>query len=180
MKAVLQEQAAHIAQIVFLGAVLGVAIDMYRVVAVMLNPGKYLSAIYDILFWLGCSLWTFLYLLSSNSGEARLYVLALLLMGFVVEQAILGRPLRRRLRAALKAVFMGISSVIRLLAWVIDAILDILVAPVRLFARILVRPLLWMYGLLVRPVRYGRQRLRSLTQVLSNWWRPPGERPKDY
>ena len=70
----LQDQAFNIAQIALLGVALGMLIDMYRVITRMLNPGKYLAGLFDILFWLSCTLWTFVYLLRVNSGEARFYV----------------------------------------------------------------------------------------------------------
>lgn len=175
----LQEQASHIAHIVFLGAVLGMVIDMYRVVSAMLNPGKYLAAVYDIVFWLACTLWTFLYLLRSNSGEARLYVLALLLVGFILQQSIVGNRLRSSFKSVLRAVVRGVSKVIGFIAVVVDGFLNILVAPVRFVARLVIRPFAWLVSLLMRPARYGKRRLGALKRKLHQWWRPP-EEPKDF
>ncbi|MDP3488373.1 MAG: spore cortex biosynthesis protein YabQ, partial [Bacillota bacterium] len=150
----LQEQAFNIAQIALLGVALGVLIDMYRIIASMLNPGKYLAGLFDLLFWLSCTLWAFVYLLGVNSGEARLYVLALLLLGFVLEQKILGRALRTNLRSVLRTLVKGLSKLINAVSIFLEAVLNAITAPYRFIARIVLWPIIWLVGLVLRPIRF--------------------------
>jgi len=178
---VLQEQALNIAQIALLGVVLGMLIDMYRVMARLINPGRYLAAVFDLLFWLACTLWAFVYLLQVNSGEARLYVLALLFGGFLLEQKLLGSSLRANLRAVLLALGRGINKVIEVVSLLLEAILDAICAPFRFIVRLTLRPLVWLISLVVKPARALRGRLRSLKRrlhaTLTQWWE--GEEPKE-
>ena len=177
----LQEQAFNIAQIALLGVALGMLIDMYRVITRMLSPGKYLAGLFDLLFWLSCTLWTFVYLLQVNSGEARLYVLALLLLGFALEQKILGSTLRTNMRSVLRALIKGLSRVISAISVFLEAVLNAITAPFRFIVRSALRPLIWLIGLALSPVRLIVRRLRAFNRrmnvIAKKWWM--GEEPKE-
>ena len=179
----LQEQAVYIAQIALFGVALGMLIDMYRVVARMLNPGKYLAGLFDLLFWLSCTLWTFVYLLRVNSGEARLYVLALLLLGFILEQRILGKSLRTNLRSVLQALAKGLSRLINAISLFFEVVLNAITAPYRFIVRLALRPIIWIIGLVFRPIRFMVRRLRAFAKAMrtfvAKWWQG-AEEPKEF
>lgn len=178
----LQEQASNIAQIALLGVALGMLIDMYRVFTRMLNPGKYISGLFDLLFWLSCTLWTFVFLLRVNSGEARLYVLALLLLGFVLEQIILGSTLRTNFRSVLRTLIKGLSRLINAISVFVDAVLNAIMAPFRFIVRLILRPTIWLVGLVLRPVRFVARGLKvvykTMRSYVKRWW--AGEEPKEF
>lgn len=178
----LQDQAFNIAQIALLGVALGMLIDMYRVITRMLNPGKYLAGLFDILFWLSCTLWTFVYLLRVNSGEARFYVLALVLLGYVLEQRILGRTLRTNLRSVLQAITKGLSRLINAISVFVEALLNAITAPFRYFVRLILRPIMWVVGFILRPIRFAVRRVRAFNKALRTfvrtWW--SGESPEEF
>lgn len=177
----LQGQAFDIAQIVLLGVALGMLIDIYRVTTRMLNPGKYLAALFDLLFWLTAAIWAFVYLLRVNSGEARLYVLALLFLGYLLEQKVLGAYLRANLRAVLMTIGKGLSRLISAISVCLDTVLDFIAAPFRFVVRLLLRPLVWLVNLAFAPlramVRRVRQLLRRMRTLVTQWW--AGEEPKE-
>ncbi|KAF0195629.1 MAG: spore cortex biosynthesis protein YabQ [Bacillota bacterium] len=178
----LQEQAFSIAQIALLGFALGMLIDIYRVSNSMLNPGRYLVGLFDILFWLSCTLWTFVYLLHVNSGEARLYVLALLLLGFVLEQNFLGSTLRTNLRSVLHALIKGLGRLIKGVSVLVEAVLEAITAPFRFLVKLFLRPIIWLVGFILRPIGFMLLRVRALDQAMralvTKWW--AGEEPKEF
>jgi hypothetical protein len=115
------EQVARVAEILTLGVVLGVAIDLYRVVSVIFRPGKYLAASLDLLFWGVCALLAFQYLLASSVG-ARAYMGFALAVGVGAEQVAIGHYVRRLGFAALLFLTKTLSGVITALAVSADAL----------------------------------------------------------
>ena len=177
----LQEQALNIPQLVLLGAALGMLIDIYRVLTHMLNSGRYLAGLFDLLFWLLCALWAFVYMLGVNSGEARLYVLALLLLGLVLEQKVLGHTLRENLRSVLGTLGKAVSKLISGIGVFVEAVLNAITAPFRFVVRLVLRPIRWLVGLILRPMRFAVGRLRQLSTAVrafgTKWW--AGDEPED-
>lgn len=100
---------------------LGVAIDLYRVVSVIFNPGKYLAALLDLIFWGVCALLAFQYLLASSAG-VRAYMGLALAVGVGAEQLAIGHYVRRLGLAAL-----GLSAkLLRVVVTALAAIADVL------------------------------------------------------
>lgn len=168
------DQVFDIAQIALLGVALGMLIDIYRVIIYMFRPGKYLAVLYDLLFWFGCTLWAFVYLLGVNSGEARLYVLGVTLGGYIIEQRILGKSLRANLRSVLVSIFKGAKRVISSVAFGLDSILDAVTVPIRFLVRLAFRPLAYLLRLIFKPVRLAVRRARSAAREtraqFKSWW----------
>ena len=173
----LQDQALSIAHLVFLGVTLGMLIDIYRVTLALARPGKYLSVVFDISFWLVTALWVFVYLLGVTSGETRLYMLLLLFTGYILEQRILGLSLRISLRSTALAVGKLLVRFIEGAAMCVDAVLDVVLTPYRFLYRLILRPirLVCYYALL--PFRYVKKRIRMLDAYLREWWK--GDEPKE-
>jgi len=111
-----------------------VAIDLYRVVSVLLNPGKYQRAVLDLLFWLACALVAFQYLLA-NSASARLYMLFGLAVGLIAEQLSIGPYVRRFARTTLRLCVRVLQTAVAALVFFTDAILGVFVVPVLFVAR---------------------------------------------
>jgi len=168
---VLQEQAVSIAHLVFLGVTLGLLIDIYRVVIVLISPGKYLAAAYDLLFWFAASLWVFLYMLGVTAGEARFYMIALLAVGYFLEQWILGKALRVSLRSTILVVARLVTRTIGRIAVVLDALFSVLVAPYRFIYRLILRPLRFVWFCLNWPLVAFNAKVDGLRAIVLKWWR---------
>lgn len=66
------------------GLILGILFDIYRVVASQLHFRRWLIALLDMVYWIIATVFVFLMLYLSNSGEARLYVFLGLFMGTII------------------------------------------------------------------------------------------------
>jgi spore cortex biosynthesis protein YabQ len=63
------------------GIVLGIAFDVYRVLQLKLHIRGWLISLFDLLYWIGATLFVFYVLLSSNDGQLRFYIFAALCLG---------------------------------------------------------------------------------------------------
>ncbi|MBS3874163.1 MAG: hypothetical protein KGZ92_09300 [Firmicutes bacterium] len=173
----LEEQLFHIVEMLVLGLFLGALIDFYRVVVALYRPPGATRSAMDILFWVLCGLCTFIYLVRTSSGEARFYVFMLWITGFIIEQKLLGRPLRR----GLLVLFKGVLSIVKLFAKVVwqvfDGVLTILVAPLRLVTRLLMQPVRWLGRSLAESYPRLRALLSASRFAINSWWL--GEEKKD-
>ncbi len=91
----------------------------------MLSPGKYLSAVLDLLFWGAWALAGFQYLLASSAG-ARGYMVLALAVGVCAEQIAIGHYVRRLGLAALRLLTRVLRAIIMALA----VVLDVLASPI--------------------------------------------------
>lgn len=105
------------------------AIDLYRVVSVMLNPGKYLSALLDLLFWGISALAAFQYLLASSAG-ARGYMVLALAVGVCAEQIAIGHYIRRWGFVTLRLLVQVLRMAVAVLARVLDVSVGAIAMPV--------------------------------------------------
>ena len=78
-----------------LGALLGVCFDLVRTVRLLLPPKGPLTTLQDILYWCLAALATALYLINTNDGQIRVFILVGEGLGAVVYGCTLSRPVRR-------------------------------------------------------------------------------------
>lgn len=78
------EQVALFALMVTMGIVLGVIFDFYRALRGIAEPGKLLTIMGDIIFWLIATALVFSVLMWRTWGEMRAYVLIGLILGFLI------------------------------------------------------------------------------------------------
>lgn len=140
------------------GGALGAVFDLYRVVRYFSRPGRWLTALGDILYWTMVTGVIFGLLSVAVNGELRFYFFLFLLFGLGIYYCWFSRTLLRVYRAlgrwllaGLRAIYRGISKVV-----------EVLLAPVVWLGRIILTPLKW---LLVPFAFLGR--------TLKRWLQPP-------
>lgn len=67
---------------VYGGLVIGLFFDLYRMVRRILRPGKWITGIMDLIFWILVAFFSFLILFNINDGEVRLYSFLGLALGW--------------------------------------------------------------------------------------------------
>jgi spore cortex biosynthesis protein YabQ len=77
----LQVQFVSLLWMIGSGIVMGVVFDIYRVLQQKLRLHRWLTSVFDLLYWLAATAFVFLGLLSSNDGQLRLYVFLALIVG---------------------------------------------------------------------------------------------------
>ena len=77
------------------GAALGLFYDLFRIFRIIVPCSRLAVLLLDILFFAVCTVVTFLFLLLSNSGTVRLFILEGELLGAVLYALTLGIPLLR-------------------------------------------------------------------------------------
>lgn len=87
----------------------------------MLNPGKYLSALLDLIFWGLCALLAFQYLLAGSTG-VRAYMGLARVVGVCAEQLAVGDYVRRLCFAILRLLVKTLRAAITALAGTADAL----------------------------------------------------------
>jgi hypothetical protein len=152
-------------------------IDIYRVSMALLSPGRYLGAAFDLIFWFGSALWIFVYLLGVTSGELRVYMLMLLLLGYFLEQIILGRSLRLSLRSTFLSAGRVLGYIIERVASLLDLLLNVIVAPYRWIYRLVINPLRRLFFYLLLPISYMKRAARSMRDRWRLWWQ--GDEPRE-
>lgn len=132
----LAEQTLAFLYACVLGAVLGTLYDLFRILRLAFPAGRGMLFIQDLLFWILCSIASFLFLLTNSDGVVRVFLLIGELLGGVLYHYTLG------------VLIMRIAS----------TIIDACRAAARFLMRFFILPL-WklLYGViqfLLRPVRF--------------------------
>ena len=86
----LPEQSRIFLLSVGFGFVLGILYDVFRIVRLVVSPGKRLVAVYDVVYVILCAFLSFLFFLTVNNGAVRGYALFALLLGWAVYYLSLG------------------------------------------------------------------------------------------
>lgn len=77
-----ENQAYIFLAIVYWGLIIGVIYDIYRMVRRILKPGKWITGIMDLFFWIIIAILSSLMLFHINSGEVRVYAFIGLALGW--------------------------------------------------------------------------------------------------
>ncbi len=148
------------------GAVAGVLFDLYRVIRFRVRPGKIVTHLGDLLYWVVLTIIVFVLLLAGNGGEVRIYVFIGLGLGYFFYQRLCSRFflfLFRRLFRFIGRIGGLVWKVFLILGW-------LLLFPFRLLGKMLVWPF-HLCGLLLRPLgRIGRRIWQRLFSAP-----PPGD-----
>ncbi len=86
-----QSQLIGLAVTVLTGVITGVSFDLYRVARWAFRPGRAVTAICDVVFWLFAATVVFAFLLAYSWGEVRFYMFVGFAMGFGIYRMVLGR-----------------------------------------------------------------------------------------
>lgn len=106
-----------------LGAVLGVIYDIFRILRISFKNGSFLIFLEDALFFFICAILTFCFMLTTNDGQVRFFILLGEGIGFILYHCTIG------------VLVMKISKlIIRFIGRLFSLLYKILLAPfVRLF-----------------------------------------------
>jgi spore cortex biosynthesis protein YabQ len=113
------------------GLLLGTLFDLYRVLAGQLKVPLWLKAPLDLLYWLAGTILVFLLLYESNHGEVRPFVFLAIGIGICFYFGLLSR------------------TVIRIILWLIRAVIAIYRFLLRMIDILIVTPVIWLYRVFV-------------------------------
>lgn len=112
-----------------MGFLLGAYYDLFRVIRLVMRPGKRAIFFQDVFFFLSSAVVTFLFSLSVMDGELRFYLFLGLIAGFFAYYFTIGRVVVRSAKAVVAAFLKVWRLFWRAVFW-----------PFRLVARLLRRP----------------------------------------
>jgi spore cortex biosynthesis protein YabQ len=104
------------------GLIIGILFDIYRIIRGFNNPGNFITAAADILFWLFAAILIFIYFLFTTNGELRYYTVVAVIIGLIIYFKIISRVF-------VKTVRWGVYYILKLLRLIIVY----LFYPVKLF-----------------------------------------------
>ncbi|MCH5585868.1 spore cortex biosynthesis protein YabQ [Shimazuella sp. AN120528] len=153
------------------GALLGVFLDVYRVLARRFTLRGWPISMIDLLFWVSSACFVFGILLWSNWGEMRFYIMIAIIAGILFYLRLLTKPITNILTKLLYFVEWLIKRVIRLIEILfyrpivrLISLLWRMFRAILLFIwKIITKPLLWLLGPVIRYCR-------PYTTKLKTWW----------
>jgi spore cortex biosynthesis protein YabQ len=153
------------------GTLLGVFLDVYRVLARRFALRGWPISMIDLLFWVTSACFVFGILLWSNWGEMRFYIMLAIIAGILFHLRFLTKTVTKTLTKLLQFVEWLITKLIRLIEIVfyrpiirLILLLWRVVRGVLLFIwKIVTKPLLWLLSPLLRFCRAYTIRLKA-------WW----------
>ena len=113
-----------------MGFLLGAYYDLFRVIRLVMKPGKRAIFFQDVFFFLSSAVVTFLFSLSVMDGELRFYLFLGLIAGFFAYYFTIGR-----------AVVRCAKSVIAAILWLWHGLWKAIFFPFRLLWKLLRRPI---------------------------------------
>lgn len=137
--------------LLLLGFAFGLIFDLYRVLRVLSKPGRFVTAICDLLFWVAYTVWVFATLIRFNSGEVRYYVFLSLGLGATVYFIWFSRSMVRGWYTLLCALAAGLAWLTEIINRVLDVVIAIIVWPYRILNNYLVVPCYRIIKFLLTP-----------------------------
>ncbi|MGI6345106.1 MAG: spore cortex biosynthesis protein YabQ [Bacillota bacterium] len=145
-------QAIHALVLLLLGLAFGLALDLYRVLRRLSNPGPVITACCDILFWLAYTVWVYATLVQYNRGEVRFYVFACLGLGGLIYSVWFSRSVIRVYFVLLSGLFAAVSWLAETVNRLLDVVLSIVLWPYRVLTRFIIHPLCRLICFLLQPL----------------------------
>lgn len=124
-------QLLELLQAAGMGVLLGLYYDVYRVIRIVMRPSARVIFIQDVAFFSTASLLTFLFLLTINGGQLRVYLLLGILTGFVIYYVTIGRLVVRFADVVTKAIAFLWGAFWRAVSWPFRRIGRLLGRPIR-------------------------------------------------
>lgn len=116
METAIAQQGILLLYSMIYGVALGVFYDLFRLLRIMFIPSKVGAFLQDILFCLSSAIITFLYIFTFNQGIIRLYILALILLGWAVYYFTLGSVIYKISKKAVDALKERLSRAAKVVA----------------------------------------------------------------
>lgn len=145
-----------------IGFALGVLYDVFRILRLAIPSPRAVILVQDILFFSFCALLTFFFMLSTNEGQVRFFILIGELLGAIVQHLTLG------------VLTMRVSkAIITLVKKILHFLFSVLIAPVlRLIAvllnLILIKPVRFLMGRAKKVAGKAKYRLKRRRLLLYN------------
>lgn len=154
----LAEQLISFVLVMFLGLILGLIFDIYRLLRWVYKPKKIGTAFGDAMFWFVVTGISYFFLLKSIWGDVRVYVFLGLILGIIIYMYFFS-----------KWVCLGLRKFFSFLCTIVKRIIKFITKPILLFIRILLFPveLFTMFFLLIFT---GFKRITKL--ILNSFTRP--------
>ncbi|WP_028777605.1 spore cortex biosynthesis protein YabQ [Shimazuella kribbensis] len=153
------------------GALLGVFLDLYRILTRRFTLRGWPISLIDLLFWVSSACFVFAVLLWSNWGEMRFYIMIAIISGILFYLRLLTKPVTLILTKLLRFVEWLINFLIRTIlvliyhpiVWVVLLFWRIFRWIVLFIWKIITKPLLWILSPLITFCR-------PYTTKLKTWW----------
>lgn len=133
------------------GLVVGVLLDLFRVIQDRLQTARRLNALFDLVFWLLSALLVFSLLWWSNGGELRFYVFVVIGFGFFLYLHFLSE----RIRNILARIVGWLARIVKLILFLLDRIVW---NPLRKIVMILSSILLFPYSVMKDWIHKNREK----------------------
>ncbi len=134
------------------GFAFGLAFDLYRVLRRLSNPGRIMTVVCDLLFWLVYAIWIFVLLLRTNAGEVRYHVFVSIVAGASFYFWLFSKRLASAWYIIIYRLMRAVNRVADWLSRALDVGLKVVLWPYRMLVRWLVRPLWRVVTFLLSPV----------------------------
>jgi spore cortex biosynthesis protein YabQ len=153
------------------GALLGVFLDLYRILTRRFTLRGWPISLIDLLFWVSSACFVFTVLLWSNWGEMRFYIMIAIIAGILFYLRLLTKPVTVILTKLLQFIEWLINCLIRtFLMLIYRPIVQVIFLFWKIFRsivlfiwKIITKPLLWILSPLITFCR-------PYTTKLKNWW----------
>lgn len=137
MKTTVVEQLQQFFYSCGLGFILGLYYDVFRVMRLVMRPGKIAIFVQDMVFFVTAAVITFLFALAEIDGQLQIYLFLGEIIGFIAYYLTIGRVVMR---------FAGVVTAAILRVW--HFIWWLVFLPFRLIGRLLSRPCRFLTNLL--------------------------------
>lgn len=124
------EQVTLFALMVTMGMILGIIFDFYRALRGIAEPGKIITIIGDIAFWLIATALVFAVLMWKTWGEMRAYVLIGLLVGFIIHWYYFSPFIIKFFRSVIFFIIWIAKVVWRIISWPFITAKSMLTIPI--------------------------------------------------
>lgn len=155
------------------GFAFGLAFDLYRVLRRLSNPGRIMTAVCDLLFWLVYAIWIFVLLLRTNAGEVRYHVFVSLAVGASFYFWLFSRRLAKAWYTIIYRLMRAADRTANWLNRALDVCLKVVLWPYRMLVHWLVRPLWRVATFLLSPVLLLLGWIGSQVHTLGAWLTRP-------
>jgi len=106
------EQAIVFLNSLCFGVALGVIYDLFRIIRVAFPMGKIIVFIEDLLFLISAGLFSFIFILTVNSGRIRIFLLIAAAIGFILYYFTIGKLILKSAQSIIKIIKFILSKIL--------------------------------------------------------------------
>lgn len=102
---------------VYAGFIIGFIYDLCRMIRYIIKPGKWLTGMLDLIFWILIGLISFAFIFHINSGDVRIYNVFGFAVGWILYALILSPIIMKVMIFIYKAVVKVLKYIINIIIW---------------------------------------------------------------